>query len=222
MQTARRWGTTSQQETRAFCLFLFQRGELTRRSSEKATYPASQVGQARSQVGQARAIGARASGPNLNGRGREGGRKRGRPARVSPYNYGARCYVGRRPTEDKFSSHTYHSPSAPAANNHSCYLFPRDPFSLSPPHVLSGLGPDMPRDRPETSLPLGGQAGALSLLCLASPLFATANHPPAWNVSSIFCLKARFGRYFAKSFFCQDKFLHLTYVMNSIIQHWQE
>ena len=145
-------------------------------------------------MGQARAIGARASGPNLNGRGREGGRKRGRPARVSPYNYGARCYVGRRPTEDKFSSYTYLSPSA--ANNHSCYLFPRDPFSLCPPpHMLSGLGPDMPRDRPETSLPLGGQAGALSLLCLASPLFATANHPPAWNVSSIFCLKARYGRY---------------------------
>ena len=146
----------------------------------------------------------------------EGGAQEGRrPARVSPHNYGARCYVGRQPTKDKWSfdissNPLSHSPTKPLL------------FVPHPKCYLLCLGQDMPTDRPETSLPLGGQAGALSLLCLASPLFATANHPPAWNVSSIFCLKARFGRYFAKSFFCQDKFLYLTFVMNSIIQHWQE
>ena len=69
------------------------------------------------QLGRVRVIGALACpAPTLMG---EGGAQEGRrPARVSPDNYGARCYVGRQPTKDKCPFDIFvlllsHSPTPP-------------------------------------------------------------------------------------------------------------
>ena len=81
----------------------------------------------------------------------EGGAQEGRrPARVSPHNYGARCYVGRQPTKDKWSfdissNPLSHSPTKPLlfVPHPKCYLLclGQDRYAHRPPGNVLASGP---------------------------------------------------------------------------------